>query len=353
MNDAVTEISNRESYPFDRLRTPTMLPRGETIPDLPGRWAKAAEIVADDDFRDLLPFPGADERDEMLLSLHNEGCPEPLYVWKWKQRLILLIGYRFFPVLRDYDIPFRIIEKEFPDRSRACHFVIHYHLGRGLLTPLTLSYFRGLRYQSDKLPRGGDRRSENFRKQIGPRRTARVLAELYHVDPETIREDGRFSRAVDTLVAVGGEMVRPFLFARETRLTRSSIIALARRERDEQERLLKALVTTGRLRQFERGSGERKSIVLPCDPAAFVQTLLSRDRSLAERIHLELGRAAALPARQPFRSRTSPRPKEASRGLPLWRISCSDPGEAGGRPGTPSDSSFRGVGGRSLFLRAR
>jgi hypothetical protein len=129
-----------------------------------GRPARAADITLDDEFADLLPPLAPEERAQLESGLFVHGCREPLVVWRCQGRRILLTGYEQFRLLRVYDLPFRVLDKEFATRAEACLFIIKDQLARRNLSPLGVSYLRGLRYQAEKRPHGGDRRSPAARR---------------------------------------------------------------------------------------------------------------------------------------------------------------------------------------------
>ena len=121
------------------------------------RWGDPGAIAVDQEFGSMLPAPTAKEREHTEETLLNEGCREPLVVWPWHGRQRLLLGYDLWPTLFRYRLPFRVVEKSFPDRQAARFYVIREHLERRCLGPLGASYLRGMRYQVSKQPHGGDR----------------------------------------------------------------------------------------------------------------------------------------------------------------------------------------------------
>jgi ELWxxDGT repeat protein len=115
--------------------------------------------VADREFQSLSAPSTAEERDQALKVLFSEGCREPLVVWLWHGRQVLLLGYDLWPLLVEYRLPFRVLEKSFSSRQAAWSYVIREHLRRHYIGPLAASYLRGSRYEASKQPNGGDRRS--------------------------------------------------------------------------------------------------------------------------------------------------------------------------------------------------
>jgi hypothetical protein len=95
----------------------------------------------------------------MEATLLRQGCPETFYVWAHGPAKILLTGYAWYPLLKRWKTPFRVILKEFGSAREAHLFVVRSLVAGHTLGRLELSYLRGLRYLAEKLPHGGDRRS--------------------------------------------------------------------------------------------------------------------------------------------------------------------------------------------------
>jgi hypothetical protein len=59
-------------------------------------------------------------------SLLNEGCIEPLVVWKG----VLIDGYLRYHICHEHGIPFEVVEMDFSDETEAILWVIQTHIGR-------------------------------------------------------------------------------------------------------------------------------------------------------------------------------------------------------------------------------
>ena len=240
------------------------------------RYASRAQVTAielDDEFRGLVPQPLGDGSAEQVASALADGLSEPLVVWNWQDRLILLVGYHLFPALRTERITFPVIEKAFASRAEARQFIVRYHLRHGLLSRLALSYFRGQRCLPEKQAHGGDRRSEVYRVSLGPRKTLDALAELYGVSRQTLRLDMELADAIDRLTAVGGNAVKVRFLARSAGTSRRRIVELARQDVAAQQAALRHLVVTGAL---PRGAKRKATLTVPRRPKALALALRKR-----------------------------------------------------------------------------
>ncbi len=235
------------------------------------RWGDPGAIAVNQEFGSMLPAPTAKEREHTEETLLNEGCREPLVVWPWHGRQRLLLGYDLWPTLFRYRLPFRVVEKSFPDRQAARFYVIREHLERRCLGPLGASYLRGMRYQVSKQPHGGDRIAQA---PPGKGKTAEALAEIFGVSPATIRLDARVAAAVEQTADACGQKVRMLLLRRDTRMTRGRLLALADLPAERQRHVISALEINGRLpRGWRRKSA---TITLPREVAAMAAALFRR-----------------------------------------------------------------------------
>lgn len=240
------------------------------------RHVPLGSIKLDPEFANLIAKPSQDEQQELLSSLCQPGGGgnEPLIVWKWRGQRILLVGYRDFPFLRQSRRTYPVIERDFANREKAKLFIVKHHIARRVLTPLNLSYLRGLYYDEEKTPAGGDRRSADFQQVRTSTKSLDAVAEIFSISRWMLKRDSKFAKAVNALAKNGGSGVIPLLLARESKLSRGRIMALAKKLPHEQRQILGPLQVGGRLPRFRRS--ESTTITVPREPEAMVQTLCRR-----------------------------------------------------------------------------
>ncbi len=96
------------------------------------RIVKPRAIIIDDEFRGIIP-PLTDEELRLLEeSINQEGCRDPLVVWK--ETNILLDGHNRHRICQSIGAEFSVVELSFPDRSAATQWIIKNQLGRRNLT---------------------------------------------------------------------------------------------------------------------------------------------------------------------------------------------------------------------------
>jgi hypothetical protein len=249
--------------------TPPSLPALE----LPG---DAAQILIDAEFAAMLPDPLPEEQRLKTETLLTQGCREPLVVWARWPHLVLLTGFDVFPTVREHHLPFRILLKEFASHDAARFFVLKEHLAHCTLSPLAISYLRGLRYRGEKRPHGGDRKGGAAGLACG--KTSEALAEIFCVSPATIQRDGQVGAAVEEIATNCGAKAKRRLLRRDAGLTRCALLALAALPAERQRSIMGSWLINGRWPRGWRSAGavRPRTITLPDDPLAMGQALRRR-----------------------------------------------------------------------------
>lgn len=228
------------------------------------------DIKIDKEFAALIPALSADELAQLERSLLAEGCRDPLIVWKGKN--VLLDGHNRLAICRQHDIPFKLEALAFPDRETAEAFIVKNQLGRRNLSPEAASYLRGKRYLAEKQARGGDRSKAKATDQSDRMETAQRLAEEYKVGEATIRRDGKFAAAVDSIAENCGEKAKQAILARDAGLSRGTTVRLAKLKPKDQQKAVQEFLEKGKLPRRTRAK-KRATITLPTEPKSLAEKL--------------------------------------------------------------------------------
>ena len=232
-------------------------------------------IKIDTEFENLIPPLSKSELSDLHLSIDAEqGCHDPLVVWKGKN--ILVDGHNRIKRCREKGYPFPVVEREFDDRDAARAYIINEQLGRRNLSPAAESYLRGKRYLETK-QQGA--RTDQTSGQSDQKTTAEKLGEEFKVGEKTIRRDGKFAEAVDQIITNCGQDAKNLILSRDSGLTRGMVVRLAKLKPAEQQQYLRTLKESGkRPRKAKKGKKrERLTLIrVPTQPKALVQTLLEK-----------------------------------------------------------------------------
>lgn len=147
------------------------------------------------EFADLIPPLNDLEFETLEQSIIEEGCREPLIIWAGEN--ILLDGHNRFKICLENSLPYQVVKKEFDDENAAKNWMLMNQLGRRNLSPDNLTILRGQLYRLAKGEQGGDKKSKG--KICTLKNAAADIAEKTGVSERTIKNDAKFSDAVDSL----------------------------------------------------------------------------------------------------------------------------------------------------------
>ena len=191
--------------------------------------ALTVSVVIDPEFRALIPPLTAEEKAQLEQNILTDGCREPLTLWDD----ILLDGHNRYEICTRHNLPFGTTRVVLENREAAINWIINNQLGRRNLTPEQASYLRGKRYQAEKKEIGA--RGVEKLDQNDPTSTAEKLANEYKVSAPTIKRDGQFAAAVDTLAEIVGEDARQSILTRDTPFTKKDVLELAKEAQADPE----------------------------------------------------------------------------------------------------------------------
>jgi len=189
------------------------------------------EIIIDEEFSRLLPSLEEHEYCSLEENILVYGCMNPLVLWEG----ILIDGHNRYSIVTKHNLPFNTISLEFNSRDEVIAWMIKTQLDRRNLSPMWLTYFRGLHYNVEKRIHGGDRHSQSFSSGQNDHlnsTTAKKLSDEHGVSPRTIRRDGEIA---DVIIAIGKESedAKRSILSGETRISRKQLREMTSASEDE------------------------------------------------------------------------------------------------------------------------
>ena len=192
-------------------------------------------IIIDEDIKCLMPTLDKETYALLEENIIENGCRDALTLWDG----ILIDGYNRYKICTEHGIPFSTKNKEFDSRARAIIWVIANQISRRNLTPIQLSYYRGLHYQNDrKLVTNADGKNQyseekevESQNETQPKAlsTASRLSDIYKVARATILRDSEISKAIDAIGENSPEAKQKILSGEAT-LTKKHLQELAKGE---------------------------------------------------------------------------------------------------------------------------
>lgn len=186
-------------------------------------------ITIKKEFQDLI-LPLTPEEYALLEgSILKHGIRDPLVIWRDGEDY-LIDGHHRLQIIKKHNIknfPTKILK--FEHKHEALNWIIENQLGRRNCTPESIAYYRGLRYRNEKLPHGGDRKSNPHNGELN---TSKILAKQYKVSQNTIQRDEKFTNAVDSIINIfhspaKKKEVKNDLLTKQYKLTKKEIIELS------------------------------------------------------------------------------------------------------------------------------
>jgi len=166
------------------------------------------EIIIDEQFKALLPSLDAETYARLEENILEHGCRDAIVLWND----VIIDGHNRYAICTEHEIPYKTVDMEFGSREEALIWIITTQVSRRNLTPMQMSYYRGLHYRANKklVGRPGD---ENKLPQNGViiGTTSKKLAEHYRVSKNTIERDAKLSESLDAISAVSPEAKRRIL----------------------------------------------------------------------------------------------------------------------------------------------
>lgn len=217
-------------------------------------------IIVDPEFAALIPPLTRDEDQALTTSIRREGCRDPLAVWRTPEGDVLIDGHNRYRICAFDNLPYRItVVPGIASRDDAVTWMLDTQLARRNLTPEQASYLRGQRYNRSKLapwrPTNKQAKSAHLSVAVEveevpqnegvtattaarAEETAERLAAELKVSPRTIKNDGKFAAAVDTLGQTAGTEVKRTILAGDSPLPKRDVVALAAAPPADQQAVL-------------------------------------------------------------------------------------------------------------------
>ena len=183
------------------------------------------DLIINPKFKEILPVLSEEEYKHLESSLLKEGCRDPVLIWHNQ----IVDGHNRDEICKKNGLQYRTNEMPFADENEALKWILLNQLGRRNLTRNQRTLYIGQLYELEKLPHGGDRKSQEWVKahqnavsalcsetngavgeltveiepefQPKPQKTAVKVAQQQGVSPRAVHTAVEVTRALDTLPA--------------------------------------------------------------------------------------------------------------------------------------------------------
>jgi len=192
----------------------------------------AQGVTIDEEFQGLLPALDGETYRLLEESILLNGCHAPLKTWNG----LLIDGYNRYRICMEHNIPYKVTVMEFGSREEAIIWIIDDLVTKRNLTPIQLSFFRGLHYRAERQlvsnVGGKNQHSEVVGQKVPQPHTADRLAERYKVNAKTINRDARLANAIVSIGEVSKQAKEKILSC-EVTINKKKLIELSSGSQEE------------------------------------------------------------------------------------------------------------------------
>lgn len=204
----------------------------------------------DPEFRDLLGELSTEEREQLRANIVADGgAIDPIIVWR--EQWVIVDGHNRYEICTDTGLPYKVRDKSFASRADVIAWMIEHQGGRRNMTLERIRYLRGKAYEAAKkddkeLLVPGASHQENSKNTTNPsvgknyppkKRTSKSVASKVGVSEKTVRNDAKFSKAVDKLDGAAKKAV----LDKEVKATTKDVQRLAELPAERQTEVVKSV----------------------------------------------------------------------------------------------------------------
>lgn len=160
-----------------------------------------------DELKDLIQPLQKEELEGLEANILANGCKDSLVIWQTTEQkvnpnsetdqelFVLVDGHNRYLICQKHNLPFNIVLMFFETILEARNYMLDLQMGRRNLSPTQMAYYRGLRYNAEKLTS----KESNFSTEGMELKTSEKIAQQFKVDEKTIRRDGDFASGLEKL----------------------------------------------------------------------------------------------------------------------------------------------------------
>ena len=165
------------------------------------------KIVILEELKNLIEPLQEEELQGLESNILANGCKDSLIIWQTTEKIInpeaitdterfvLVDGHNRYKICTKNNISFNVMLMFFHSLQDVKNYMLDLQMGRRNLSQIQMAYYRGLRYNNEKITS----KAENFSKDAGEEKTSQKIAKQFNVDEKTIRRDGEFAIGLEKL----------------------------------------------------------------------------------------------------------------------------------------------------------
>lgn len=194
---------------------------------------------------------------ELEKAVLDEGIREPIIIWKEQNAVV--DGHNRLTLALKHNLPYKKVEKSFPDLQAVKLWMIRNQLGRRNLTKDRMTYFIGVLYNTTKQ----DPKAERTAMEDG-KTTAQVIGEQHGVSEKTVRRAGEVAKGLDRLEEIRGKLAKAQVLDGKSKLTQEDLTVIGNIKDDKiAEKVVTKLEKLKEEPKEKRSSSPRNTQTVP------------------------------------------------------------------------------------------
>lgn len=165
------------------------------------------KVIILNELRDLIQPLQVEEFEVLTNNIVQNGCKDSIVIWQTSEKIInsnaitdnekfvIVDGHNRYKICTKHNLSFNIVLMYFDSIQAVKNYMLDLQMGRRNLSPTQLAYYRGVRYNTQKITD----KIENFSGELKEEKTSQKIAKQYNVDEKTIRRDGEFASGLEKL----------------------------------------------------------------------------------------------------------------------------------------------------------
>ena len=172
-------------------------------------------VIIDPEIKALIPALKPDERAKLRESIQNEGCRDPLVLWK--DHDILLDGHNRYEICQELGKPFGSVEREFRDKDHAMLWILKNQLGRRNLSEIQFELAIARQYELEKRVEGRPSITNGNEIDIKPDQNDQVnspggtrerIAQEHNISPARVQRSVNLGEAVKAVHEIAPDVAQ-------------------------------------------------------------------------------------------------------------------------------------------------
>lgn len=219
------------------------------------------KLTIDEEFKNIIPPLSEAEYKQLEQNILKEGCRDRIITWND----MIIDGHNRHSICEKHGIEYDVMAIDhFENRHEVIDWMIHNQIGKRNLSGGTISYLRGLKLKREKLKQLAEKIQEEVqteKENITPENKSAEITETvadpiseerkekenaiteevakkYKISTSTIKNDERFTNAVDTIHDNVGKKIKDKILTKELKLNPFEVMSISKMEKDKQKELL-------------------------------------------------------------------------------------------------------------------